>query len=213
MLSQSAFQIKTILASVTTGRTLIPSLRDLVHLNVINFLDFYMKPFCDYNHLMEVPHGMTKHCCHAGTIASNRLNAQSMLQMLSIQGCLNDQGLALGFGAEIEWVLTHHGDDGVICTQHSLNPTKCGVKVNGKYVSSPHYPNQVVTHNGGFRISPHAHVYEIEVQNQSGQLMATFYLGSMNHIEASKAGETANKDYQKNIKLWLRQCLDAGTML
>jgi len=213
MLSVSAFQIKTILASVTTGRTLIPALRDLIHLDCENFLEFFMKPFADYNPMMEVPLGMTKTRCHAGTNQSNRVYAQGLLQSLSIQGCLNDQGLALAFGREVEWVLSHHGTNGVICTQNSRSPVTCGVMVDGKYVSSPHYPNQVVTPGGAFRISPRALVYEIEVHNQSGQLMATFYLGCMNHIEASKAGETANKDYQKNIKLWLADCLDAGHCL
>ena len=64
--------IKTVLASVTCGRTLIPSLKKLAGMGLDDFLKLFLKMHADYCPRTQLADGKKKAATIAGTVEENQ---------------------------------------------------------------------------------------------------------------------------------------------
>jgi len=212
MLFDKGISIKTILCSSGTGRSLIPSLRQLVYLTVEDFLKFYMTMFADYCPLLEIP----DRCRHLknpkdtalqGTVRQNKEWAAGMYHLLAICGLKHDGKLCLAYGRGPEYAMNLHGHD------HIMNPrraTTCMAILSP--IAAAAYPYLETTTSNHIKVSDRTGdggtIIRVQIADSTGAVRATTYMGIMEHITASQASSTASSAYQKRVHDHHKRCLD-----
>jgi len=200
--------IKSILASATAGRSVIPALQKVVKLDVDGFLQLYLKPFADIDPRIAIPEGKTKKQALQGSTVENQQWLTSFAYALAIMGLKNPNKLALGFGARISYFFSCQTSD-VIDLTHSGHHTECG-SAAAKYYPLRTYVPRVGGHSsimsdaskGLVRRSSlliMVQVYKVLIQDSNGHTHATTYFAVQEHTEASQAGDLSGKEHTASV--------------
>ena len=109
--------IKTVLASVTCGRTLIPALKKLTGMSPDNFLEFFLKMYADFCPRTRLAPGKSKGATIHGTTVENQEWAAGLFHLLAVLSRRHDGKLSLAYGSLIDYAMSMFTDD-----KHVLDP-------------------------------------------------------------------------------------------
>ena len=222
--------IKAVLASVTCGRTLIPSLQKLTGMNLDNFLQLFLKMYADFCPRTQLAPGKSKAATIAGLQVENQEWAAGLFHLLAVLSRRHNGKLSLAYGSTIDYAMSMFTDE-----QHVLDPrfataksgeaTKSSLKYYtmkrsdvGKITDKeseiqPRFIDSNGEGQGMFCMSEqtswHGTVLKVLIEDENGEKKAQNYMGIMEHLEARKDTATADPHYQQTVHDHHKRCFDA----